>query len=317
MRILVSGGAGFIGSHIVDAYVRRGHRVAVVDDLSTGKRAHIHPRARLFRADIRRRKLIDGIFKKFRPEAVNHHAAITSVVRSVREPEITHQVNVEGTINLLRAASAYGTRRFLFASTGGTIYGEGGARAVREDAPLAPVSPYALSKLLGEECIRFASRTTPQLTHIIFRYANVFGPRQDPKGEAGVVAIFGLAMAGNTTPTIFGNGHKVRDYVHIDDVVRANVHGLSRGANTVINIGTGRGIQDIDVFRTVARALGYAFPPRYAPFRAGEIQRITLNARRAARVLAWQPTISFASGVRDTLRLLTPRGWHADAYRHS
>src|SRR5215470_3791633 len=221
MRILVTGGAGFIGSTVVDGYLAEGHDVAVVDDLSAGSADNVARRARLHRVDVRSREL-DQVFADERPEIVSHHAAQPSVRRSVEEPMLDAGVNVLGSVNVLEAARRYGVRRVIFASTGGAIYGECQGPAADERHPCQPQSPYAVAKLAVEHYVN-VFRVTAGLETIVLRYANVYGPRQDPHGEAGVVAIFIQRILAGLAPTIYGDGEQVRDFVHVNDVVRANV----------------------------------------------------------------------------------------------
>ncbi len=312
MKVIVTGGAGFIGSHIVDAYIKAGHRVAVIDNLSTGFRKNLNPKARFYKADIRNAKLMEKILRKERPEIVNHQAAKASVIESIRNPAITLETNVLGTANLFSAFAKYGLpaqagpakRKFIFASTGGAIYGSPKKLPAAENTPPDPLSPYALSKLLAEETVKFYSRDAG-IPYLILRYSNVYGPRQNPKGEAGVVAIFSRQMSRGERPTIFGDGSKTRDYVYVGDVVQANVLGLKRGANEIVNIGRGKEIRDDEVFREVAKALDFRKQPIYAPFRSGEVRRISLNARRAKRILGWTPKTPFAKGIKKTVAATT------------
>ncbi|MEK7212446.1 MAG: NAD-dependent epimerase/dehydratase family protein [Patescibacteria group bacterium] len=302
MKIIVTGGAGFIASHIVDAYLKAGHKVVVIDDLSYGFRRNLNPQAKFYKADIGDRKSMDKIFRTERPDVVNHHAARASVIESVRDPAATINTNLMGTLNLLLAFGKYrrGTGKFIFASTGGAIYGSPQKLPAGENTPQNLLSPYALSKALGEELIRFYAAQF-KFPYLLLRYANVYGPRQNPKGEAGVVAIFSGLIKHNRRPVVFGDGSKTRDYVHVDDVMRANVLGLGRGKNECINIGLGREISDEKVFRTVAGALGFKKEAIYARFRTGEVRRISLDARRARRVLGWKPKIKFEEGIRRTV----------------
>ncbi len=306
MRIIVTGGAGFIGSHVVDAYIRAGHRVSIIDNLATGFRKNAHPNARLYKADIRNLGLVRRIFKKERPEIVNHHAAIAEVVKSLRDPIPTLAVNVLGTTNVLLALGAFGkgrNKKFIFSSTGGAIYGEPKKIPADESTPAVPLSPYGLSKLLGEEIIQFYARHYG-FPYLIFRYPNVYGPRQNPKGEAGVVAIFGGLMKRGARPTIFGRGTKTRDYVYVDDIVRANMLALRKGKNEIVNIGWGKKISDQMIFDTVARYAGFTGKPIYAPYRKGEVDKIALLARKAKKILGWRPKVELQEGVRRTLPAL-------------
>lgn len=302
MKMVVTGGAGFIASHIADAYIARGHRVVVIDNLSTGSKRNVNPKAKFYKADIRNAALVGRIMKRERPDAVNHHAAEVSVVESVRNPQRTFEVNVIGTMNLIIAfgKSGKGRKKFIFASTGGAIYGEPKKIPASETAPALPLAPYGLSKFIAEEVVKFYAREY-RLPYLNLRYSNVYGPRQNPKGEAGVVAIFAGLMRRDTRPTIFGNGTKTRDYVYVGDIVRANELALRRGENETVNLGSGKEISDQEVFDAIARCLNFRKSPRYAPFRPGEVKRISLDARRARKVLGWTPKISFAQGIRRTV----------------
>jgi UDP-glucose 4-epimerase len=305
MKIIVTGGAGFIASHVVDAYIKAGHRVVVIDDRSKGFTKNINPKAKFYKADITNLAALERIFKKEKPEVVNHHAAIAEVVKSMRDPIPTLTVNVLGTANLLLAFGHYGMggprRKFIFASTGGAMYGDPKRVPVNETAPADPLSPYGLSKQLAEETIKFYAKQFG-FDYFIFRYANVYGPRQNPHGEAGIVAIFGMLMKGGTTPTIFGDGTKARDYVYVGDIAAANLAALRRGKNTTVNLGGGVLVTDRAVFETIAREVGFAGKPIYAPYRAGEIYRISLDAAKAHKILGWKPKMTFVKGVREAVK---------------
>lgn len=286
MKIIVTGSAGFIASHIADRYRALGHTVIDVDIRS--------PKP----LDINDVEALNALFQKEKPDIVNHHAAIAEVVKSLRDPLPTFQTNVLGTVNVLMAAGAAGTvKKIIFSSTGGAIYGEPKKIPADETTPATPLSPYGLSKLLGEEAVIFYSRIF-KFNYLIFRYSNVYGPRQNPKGEAGVVAIFTELMKNGVRPTIFGDGAKARDYIFVDDVARANVIALRRGKNEVINIGLGRKITDQKVFNEIVKNLHYKEKPIYAPYRKGEVYQIALNATRAWKTIGWKPTISFEEGVK-------------------
>lgn len=307
-NILVTGGAGFIGSHIVDRYLSLGHRVAVVDNLQSGSRKNLNKKATFYKIDIRNQKQLEAVFKKEQPDIVNHHAAKAEVSKSIRDPASTIDINVNGTVNVLSAFSRLienGVIRhtqkpkFIFASSGGAIYGEPKKIPVSEALLPEPISPYGLSKLLAEKCVEFYSRVFG-FTHVILRYANVYGPRQNPRGEAGVVAIFSDLLRRGKTPTIFGDGTKIRDYVYVADIVRANVAALSYGRNGVFNLGVGRPIRDQDVFDAIAAHFNKK-EVIYFPFRKGEIRKITLDSRRASRFLRWKPMVSFEEGIKRTV----------------
>ena len=303
MKILVTGGVGFIGSHIVDAYINLGYKVVVIDNLSTGFRKNLNPKAKFYKVDIGDLPKIEKIFQKEKPQIVNHHAAIAEVVKSLRDPLPTLNVNVIGTINLLLAAGKIRVKKFIFSSTGGAIYGQPDKIPADENTPAIPLSPYGLSKLLGEECIKFYAKHYG-FDYLIFRYPNVYGPRQNPKGEAGVVAIFSGLMRKGKQPTIFGDGSKTRDYVHIDDIVRANIIGLHKGKNEIFNLGWAKKISDQKIFDTIAKNLNFKKPPIYAPFRHGEVYQIALSAKKARKNLGWQPQISLEKGIRKTVKTI-------------
>lgn len=295
-KILVTGGAGFIASHIVDAYTAKGHSVVVVDNLSKGFKKNLNQGAIFYRADITDLAALRRIFKKERPDIVNHHAAIAVVAESMRDPIPTMESNVIGTTNVMVAAGEVGVRKILFASSA-AVYGDPQAVPIRENAPTDPISPYGLSKLLGEEIIRYYSRIFG-FDHLLFRYANVYGPRQDAKGEGGVVAIFSDLMKNGKRPTIFGDGTKTRDYVFVGDIVRANVLGISKGVNETMNIGHGNEITDQAVYDTLAGALGYREAPLYAPARKGDIVRSALSGVHADTVIGWKPSVGFKKGIK-------------------
>ncbi len=314
MKIILTGGAGFIGSHVADAYIKAGHRVVVIDNISTGFRKNVNPRAKFYKADIRDRAAMDRIFKKERPDIVNHHAALAEVAKSLHDPIPTLETNVMGTVNVCLAFGAHGRsgakRKFIFSSTGGAMYGEPKKLPASEAEAPATLSPYGLSKHLGEEIIEFYARAY-DFDYFIFRYANAYGPRQNPKGEAGVVAIFGGLMKAGRRPVIFGDGTKARDYVYVGDVARANALALRRAqrhfpaknnAGKMANIGTGKLVTDREIFEAVARETGFKGKPVHAPYRKGEIYRISLDARRARKILGWKPETALREGIRAALR---------------
>jgi len=304
MKIIVTGGAGFIASHIVDEYIKAGHKVVVIDNLLTGFRRNLNPKAKFYRADIRDLAAMEKIFKKERPETVNHHAAIAEVIKSLRDPIPTLETNVIGIANVLVAFGHYGRggkkRKFIFSSTGGAMYGAAKHLPANENELPITLSPYGLSKHLGEEVVKYYARSFG-FDYFIFRYANVYGPRQNPKGEAGIVAIFGGMMKKGITPTIFGDGSKGRDYVYVGDVARANMLALRRGKNEIVNIGRGILVTDKEISDAVAHAVGFTQTVKYAPYRKGEIYRITLDARKARRVLGWKPRMDFKKGIRNAV----------------
>jgi UDP-glucose 4-epimerase len=304
MKILVTGGAGFIGSHVTDAFVRAGHSVTVVDDLSTGRRANLNPRARFVRADIRSGGL-RALFRRSRFDLVDHHAAQIDVRRSVADPEHDADINIRGLLNLLRFSKETRVRKFVLAASGGTYYGEC-PRPAREGAVPRPLSPYGVSKLAGEAYVRtFGALFGMDFT--VLRYGNVYGPRQDPHGEAGVVAIFSERMLRDEPVLVFGTGKQVRDYVYVGDVARANLAALRRGGGTAVNVGTGRAASVLDLIRVMRRLTGYARRPVFKPARPGELQRSCLDVAWAKRALGWRPETDLASGLAETVDFFRAR----------
>lgn len=300
MRILVTGGAGFIGSNVVDRFLADGHEVAVLDDLSSGRRENLHPRASFHELSLEDGAGVRRLLEAFRPEVVDHHAAQIDVRRSVEDPLHDAAVNVLGSLNLLQAAAATGVRKVVYASTGGALYGEARALPADEEHPVNPESPYGVSKHTVEHYL-YLFRRLHDLDYTVLRYPNVYGPRQDPRGEAGVNAIFIGLMSEGKTPTIFGDGEQVRDYLYVGDVVEANAMALGRGSGEIVNLGWGRGVSVNDIFRELQAILGFAGAAVHAPERPGEVRRIYLSAERARRVLGWEPRVPFAEGLRRTV----------------
>jgi UDP-glucose 4-epimerase len=298
MNILVTGGAGFIGSHIVDAYLRAGHEVTVVDDLSTGSKKNVNRQARLVTTDVRDPNL-STLFAESRFEVVNHLAAQLDVRKSVQDPFFDASVNILGALRLLECGRTYGVRKFIFSSSGGTYYGECGAQPAREEDPSNPESPYGISKATAERYIQFYGNTY-HLPYTILRYANVYGPRQDPHGEAGVVAIFAGKLLAKQAVTIFGDGKQERDYVYVSDVVEANVAALTKGENSIFNVGTGQASSVNALYEKFMHFDKDAKPPTYAPARTGELLRSVLNVDRARKELGWKPSTTLEKGLRET-----------------
>jgi UDP-glucose 4-epimerase len=301
VKILVTGAAGFIASHVADAYTNAGHDVVILDDLSRGIRNNVNPKARFYECDIRDRETVDNIFLSEKPAIVNHHAAQMDVRRGVREPLFDAQVNILGSLNLIEAAITHGTKRFIYAATAGAGYGEPKVMPVPEDYPINPVTPYGISKHTVEHYL-FTFQFLYGLQYVVLRYGNVFGPRQSSQGEAGVFAIFSEQMLSGIQPVIYGDGQKLRDYVYISDVVAANVAALDRGSNELFNIGSGLATPDLEIFERVRDLLGKSVQPRYLPRRPGEIDRISLDISKAARLLGWAPQISLAVGAQRTVK---------------
>jgi UDP-glucose 4-epimerase len=297
---LVTGGAGFIGSQVADRFLALGHDVAVLDNLSTGKERNLNAKARFFRVDLRDAVAVTSTVAEFGPEVIDHHAAQIDVRRSVEDPVFDAETNIIGALHLLRAAVVSGVRKIVYASTGGALYGEAERLPADETHPVHPLSPYGVSKFTVEHYL-YLTGAQHGLDYTVLRYPNVFGPRQDPLGEAGVNAIFiGLMTAGHT-PTIYGDGEQIRDYLYVDDVVEANVLALERGSGETVNLGWGRGVSVNDIFHALKSQLGFPGEATYAAKRSGEIERITLDATRARRVLGWEPRVPFEEGLRRTL----------------
>jgi UDP-glucose 4-epimerase len=294
VRAVVTGGAGFIGSHVVAALLARGDEVHVLDDLSTGKRANLPDGARVHEGDIR--KDAGRLFGEVRPDVCFHLAAQADVRVSVERPDHDADVNVIGTLRVLEAARTHRTK-VVFSSTGGAIYGECGGPAA-EDHPRRPLAPYGVSKLAGEEYLAAYDRLHGS-AHVSLRYANVYGPRQDPYGEAGVVAIFMRRLQEDETPRIFGSGTQTRDYVYVGDVVAATLAATEQDGG-VFNIGTGIETSVLDLYRRVQRVAGVEREPEFAEARPGELQRSVLDAFRAQRELGWRPAHSLDEGLAAT-----------------
>ena len=306
MRVLVTGGAGFIGSHVADGFLARGDTVAVFDDLSSGRREFVDSRIRLHVGDIAEPGAIDRCIAEFEPELVSHHAAQIDVRASVREPAFDARVNILGSIALLEACTRHGVRKVIYASTGGALYGEARFLPATEEHPINPEAPYGASKHAVEHYLYLWKRIHG-LDYTVLRYPNVYGPRQNPHGEAGVNAIFIGLMLDGQRPHIFGTGDQVRDYLYVSDVVRANLLAADRGSDDVLNIGTGVGTSVNDIVRALNVALGTQLEPVYEPARPGEIQRIYLDASRARSVLGWAAEVAFADGLSRTV------AWHRTA----
>jgi len=299
LKILVTGGAGFIGSHLVDALLERGDEVVVVDNLSTGCRENVNPQSKLYELSIGDPGLTE-IFERERPDIVSHHAAQIDLRRSVNEPLFDAQENILGSLNVIINSVRYGVNIFIYASSGGAVYGEPQYLPVDENHPINPTSQYGVSKHTVEHYIHLYA-LQHGLNYVVLRYPNVYGPRQNSLGEAGVVAIFTRQMLGGERPTIFGSGDKTRDYTHVSDVVAANLLAMERGGNAICNIGTAVETSDQEIFDTLAAALGYDGPPLYTSVRPGEIQRICLDWSKAERDLGWRPQLLLKEGIAKTV----------------
>jgi len=294
VRAVVTGGAGFIGSHVVDALLARWDEVHVLDDFSKGRRENVTEGVHVHEGDIR--SDTGRIFDEVRPEVCFHLAAQADVRVSVERPDFDADVNVIGTLHVLEAARKHGTK-IVFSSTGGAIYGECDAPA-REDHPRAPLAPYGVSKLAGEEYVAAYNRLY-DAAHVALRYGNVYGPRQDPKGEAGVVAIFMNLLREGGSPKIFGDGTQTRDYVYVDDVVTATL-AAAEHAGGVLNVGTGVETSVVELYERIQRVAGMEHEPEFAELRPGELQRSVLDPSLAKRELGWEPQHSLDEGLTET-----------------
>jgi UDP-glucose 4-epimerase len=300
MNVLVTGGAGFIGSHIVDAYINAGHAVSIVDDLSTGKKSNINPRAKFHQADIRDAKAMEKIFAGEKVDVVNHHAAQMDVRRSVADPAFDASINIVGMLTFLEAAVRSGVRKVVFASSGGAIYGEQDYFPADEKHPTRPISPYGVAKLSTEQYLYYY-KAVFGVDGICLRYANVYGPRQNPEGEAGVIAIFATKMLTGGQPVINGPGTQTRDYVFVGDVVKANVLALGHQGSAIFNIGTGVETDVNMLFRELKKQTGSACEEKHAEGKKGEQLRSVLNNGKIREALGWTPGVTLAEGMRQTV----------------
>jgi UDP-glucose 4-epimerase len=300
MRILVTGGAGFIASHVSDGYIAAGHEVVIIDDLSRGSKNNLNPKAKFYLGDVRDADFVESVFAKEQPEAVNHHAAQMDVRRGVREPLFDAQVNILGSLNILQSAVKYGCHRVVYISTAGAAYGEPKRIPVSEDDPINPITPYGISKHTVEHYL-FTYAKLYGISYVVLRYGNVYGPRQSSVGEAGVFAVFSEQMLAGAQPVIYGDGTKVRDYVFIEDVVKANLAALERGDGEIFNIASGVATTDQEVFDLVRDLFGKNdLKARYVSVRPGEIDRIRLDITKALQLLGWKPRVSISEGARKT-----------------
>jgi len=298
LKILVTGGAGFIGSHVVDAYIAAGHEVGVMDNLSTGREENVNQAAKLHRVDVTNRAQVHAAIASFKPEVVNHHAAQSEVPKSVADPGHDALVNVVGGLNVLRACVDEAVRKVIFSSTGGALYGEPDIVPADEDHPVRPLSPYGTSKLAFEHYLGMFDRTFG-LRYTTLRYANIYGPRQDFFAEEGrVVAIFASRMIEGKPVTIDGDGNQSRDMLHVGDVAMANLAALELGDGGTFHISSGIPVTINDLFRKIALLTEYKLEPMFGPARKGDVYRIALDNRRAAEQLGWQPRIQLEEGLR-------------------
>jgi len=301
VRILVTGGAGFIGSHVADAYLAAGHEVAVLDNFSTGREGNVNPAAVVHRVDLRDQPQVDRAVAAFRPEIVNHHAAQSEVPKSVADPGYDAQVNIVGGLNLLKACVDHGVRKVIFSSTGGALYGEPDVVPTGEDHPVRPLSPYGTSKFAFEQYLGTFHRTFG-LDYTVLRYANIYGARQDFAAEEGrVIAIFASRMLAGRPVTIDWTGEQSRDMLHVGDVAVANLAALEKGSGGTFHISTGIPVSINDLYRKIALLTDYKMKPTYGPARKGDVYRIALDNERARRELGWEPRVSLEEGLSLTV----------------
>jgi UDP-glucose 4-epimerase len=308
MKVLVTGGAGFIGSHIVDQLIAAGHEVAVVDSLwaeGGGKESNLNPNARFYRADITDEASLARIFDEVRPEAVSHQAAQHSVAVSTKNPQLDARVNVIGLLNVLSNSARVGVKKVVFASSGAT-YGTPTRLPIDEDTPQRPESPYGITKMVAEHYLRYWQESQG-LNYTALRYGNVYGPRQDPNGEAGVIAIFAKRFLTHQPVRIDWDGEQRKDYVFVEDVARANVLALSRGDNDIFCIGSGTPTSVNEIYEVLANLTGYKPEITRAPKRPGDIYLSYFNSSKAERLLGWKPSVTFAEGVKTTVEYFKSR----------
>jgi len=303
MKIIVTGGAGFIASNLVDKLIELQHEVVIIDNLTTGFFKNVNPAAKFYLADIRDYDIIDRIFRLEKPDIIDHHAAQIDVRKSVDTPVFDAECNILGSLNLIAAAKKYPVKKFIYASTGGAVYGEPKFLPVNETHPVNPECPYGITKHTVEHYL-YLYNFHYSLKYTVLRYPNVYGPRQNPQGEAGVNAIFIHQMLNGITPRIFGDGNQLRDYVYVDDIVDANIAALDKADNEICNIGSGVGISVNDIYSELQKIIGFPHPPIYDTPRTGEIYKIYLDPAKAAKVLNWRCETSFPEGLAKTV------AWH-------
>ena len=306
MNILVTGGAGFIGSNVADAFIKAGHKVVIVDNLYMGDMKNVNKKAKFYKMDVRDKR-ISGVIKKERIDVIDHHAAQISVPDSVKNPVFDAEINIMGILNVLEAAKENKVKKFIFISSGGTVYGNPEKYPAAEVLPIQPESPYGIAKATGEFYVKFYARQY-NMKYTILRYSNVYGPRQIPHGEAGVVAIFIKKIMEGAKPMIFGGGVCVRDYVYVGDVARANVLAVTRGHNQEVNIGTCRPTDVNQLFAAIKSATGYKEEAAKGPFREGDILANYLNIKKAKKVLGWSPKMSLQEGINLTYDYFVNKG---------
>jgi len=300
MKVMVTGGAGFIGSHVVDSCLEAGHDVVVVDDLSTGKRENVNARARLYTVDLRDAAALEAVFEQDAPDCICHQAARANVRESVDKPVLYAEVNIIGSLVLLEMARKYGCQKVVYASTGGTVYGEPEYLPVDEAHPIKPLDPYGASKHHVEHYL-VLYRSLYGLDYTVLRYANVYGPRQDPLGEAGVVAIFAERMLNGGQPVINGSGEQQRDFVYVSDIARGNVLALTQAGGEILNLGSGVGTSINTIFSRLQEITGSTCVRKHGPAKPGEVFCTYLRSDKARELLGWEAEILLEEGLRRTV----------------
>lgn len=305
MKIVVTGGAGFIGSHVCDAFVAKGHEVHALDNLSSGRKENLDPKVKLTVADIRSPEAAQ-LISDVKPDALCHLAAQMDVRKSVEDPKFDAEANILGMLNLLEAARKSNVKKVIFSSTGGAIYGEQDVFPAGEGHATRPISPYGVSKAAGELYLGYYWAQY-KLPYVALRYANVYGPRQNPHGEAGVVAVFSQRLVAGKPCTIFGDGKQTRDFVFGPDVARANYLAFEKDHVGAVNIGTGTEIDINELYSYLAKAAGVATPATHAPGKPGEQRRSCISAALAEKVLGWKPSVTFEEGIKQTVEYFRGR----------
>ena len=298
LNILVTGGAGFIASHIVDAFIENGHNVTIIDNLTTGREENINPKAKFYNVDIR--DDLTQIFEEGKFDVVNHHAAQIDVRRSVTDPIYDAGVNIIGTLNLLQNSVKFGVKKFMFASTGGAVYGEQDYFPADENHKLQPLSPYGISKLAVEKYLYFYNEVYG-LKYTILRYANIYGPRQNPLGEAGVVCIFLDKILANEQPIINGSGEQTRDYVYVKDVVKANLLTLDEEESEIYNVGTGIETSVNELFKLINQNFDNSIKEVHGPAKPGEQMRSVITSEKLFKKFGWKPSTNLEDGLKETI----------------
>jgi UDP-glucose 4-epimerase len=299
LKILVTGGAGFIGSHVVDTFIQHGYQVVVIDDLSTGRESNLNPAAAFHKLDIRDPKLVE-VFETERPDFVSHHAAQMDVRRSIVEPLFDADVNIIGSINLIECARRFAIKRFVYISTGGAVYGEPEYLPCDEGHPINPICQYGASKHTVEHYL-YMYRVNYGLEYTVLRYPNVYGPRQDPHGEAGVVAIFTGQMLSGKPVVINGDGEQERDFVYVGDCARANYLAVEKGKSGIFNLGSGKGTTVNEIYTKLKEITAYPLVASHGPAKLGETRKIYLDASKAQAELGWHQTVDLRKGLEQTV----------------